>query len=895
MALGAPAFPKRPGRQGKHARRFRFASLAIFALVSSLGSATYPQLGSPFLVRDINSTPVPGAGSYPGFLTPSGGVIYFGAYDPADGGELWRTDGTAEGTRLVKDIVPGPNGSGIVFLTDVRGTLFFVSNGAYGSELWRSDGTEDGTVRVKTFRASALKLVNGDGTLFFAVNDIFTGALDLWKSDGTEVGTTRAAGIPTGSYFNNPFWAGGRLFFQTAVFGLWVSDGTQAGTFELSHDLVIQPGTLAAFHNRLYFVASAAQGYGLWTSDGTVKGTNLVMSFESSHGGLVEFQGSLYFTAGSSAGTGLWKSDGTSLGTTFLQESDTAADGTVPVEVDGKLFYISSGGTIWKTDGTSSDAVAITTVPESTIFQVGGAGGLFYFVSFDAKLWRCDGTPEGTFTLRQTYVSNTLPSMVAVNGLMLFLANDASTGPELWKTDGTLSGTVILRDINLGAGASNPAELVNLSGAVYFAANDGVNGPEIWKTDGTRDGTLSIKNFPIPPTDFPAYYGPHSLIRVNENLLFFWNLAPVIGRNGLWKTDGTSQGTTLLGNLGGQGISLTKLGNNVFFFGDDGVHGSEIWKSDGTVEGTVMVKDLMPGSDSPFDLYYPKMAAASGGKYFVQGSDSSGGYIGRELLVSDGTETGTHLLKDINSGFGDSLPNDLTDVNGTLFFFADDGGHGFELWKSDGTEAGTVLVKDINPGPGSSVGAPSVQMMSVGGLAYFGAYDGVHGAELWRSDGTEAGTFLLKDIAVGDADSNPLSLGSLGGVLFFSADDGVHGRGLWKTDGTPSGTVLVKAIEPGVDMIDAGGFIVFSASDGVHGQEVWISDGTPEGTSRLTDVAPGPTSFSPSFFARLGPFVLFSGDDGQHGRELWGFRAAGVDHTTSPKTSPHSVPFRPPH
>ena len=56
------------------------------------------------------------------------------------------------------------------------------------------------------------------------------------------------------------------------------------------------------------------------------------------------------------------------------------------------------------------------------------------------------------------------------------------------------------------------------------------------------------------------------------------------------------------------------------------------------------------------------------------------------------------MVKDINPGLGDSGPSDLTNVNGTLYFQADDGVHGFELWKSDGTAAGTVMVKDINPG-----------------------------------------------------------------------------------------------------------------------------------------------------------------------------------------------------
>ena len=91
-------------------------------------------------------------------------------------------------------------------------------------------------------------------------------------------------------------------------------------------------------------------------------------------------------------------------------------------------------------------------------------------------------------------------------------------------------------------------------------------------------------------------------------------------------------------------------------------------------------------------------------------------------------------------------PPDLTAVGGTLFFTADDGVHGRELWKSDGTKAGTVLVKDITPRRRCQRLRP-VPLTDVGGTLFFTADDGVHGEELWKSDGTKAGTVLVKDIS----------------------------------------------------------------------------------------------------------------------------------------------------
>jgi ELWxxDGT repeat protein len=112
-----------------------------------------------------------------------------------------------------------------------------------------------------------------------------------------------------------------------------------------------------------------------------------------------------------------------------------------------------------------------------------------------------------------------------------------------------------------------------------------------------------------------------------------------------------------------------------------------------------------------------------------------------------------------------------------LFFIATDTLHGRELWKSDGTEVGTVLVKDINPGKLSS-GARLLACAD--GILYLIASDGMHGSELWKSDGTEAGTVLVKDINPGTANSNPgitpggdgngtISAAVLNGILYFAA------------------------------------------------------------------------------------------------------------------------------
>lgn len=140
----------------------------------------------------------------------------------------------------------------------------------------------------------------------------------------------------------------------------------------------------------------------------------------------------------------------------------------------------------------------------------------------------------------------------------------------------------------------------------------------------------------------------------------------------------------------------------------------------------------------------------------------------------------------------------MVQAGNRVFFSATAPGVGEELWMSDGTEAGTVLVKDVQAGAASSF---PTAMIDSNGLVFFEADDGVAGREVWRSDGTAAGTMMVKDIGPGAASyrtsSIPLNFTSGNGMVFFLADDGVHGRELWRSDGTSTGTILTKDIEPG--------------------------------------------------------------------------------------------------
>jgi ELWxxDGT repeat protein len=205
-------------------------------------------------------------------------------------------------------------------------------------------------------------------------------------------------------------------------------------------------------------------------------------------------------------------------------------------------------------------------------------------------------------------------------------------------------------------------------------------------------------------------------------------------------------------------------------------------------------------------------------------------------------------------------------------FFRSLGSSGHELWKSDGTAAGTVLVKDLNPGSGVS---DLVYLTAVGSTLFFSGYEPATGGELWKSDGTAAGTVLVKDIIPGTDSSGPGNLKAVGSTLFFQAYEPTTGYELWKSDGTAAGTVLVKDIIPGSgygylqNLTAVGSTLFFVAYEPATGYELWKSDGTAAGTVLMKDINPGAGSSSPQILTAMGSTLFFVAYEPGTGHELW--------------------------
>ncbi len=458
----------------------------------------------------------------------------------------------------------------------------------------------------------------------------------------------------------------------------------------------------------------------------------------------------------------------------------------------------------------------------------------------------------------------------------------------------------LIKDINPGVESFNPIELTNVNGVLSFVGNRN----ELWKSDGTTQGTVQIL---LDGNSFGTTLGISNLTGLDNNLF----LVGTSGgnneiRNTLLKTDFTQDGTIELFQVGTSSrLSSSSIGNitpfNDFlvftserrsFDGIDiqnpdrtGIGTSSLRKTDGTEAGTFVIQSFENGGS--FDLI-SELTNVNRTLFFTAPESSAppnvfnGKVTNNKLWKTDGTEAGTVIVKDIKSGLDSSNPNSLTDINGTLFFSADDGSSGRELWKSDGTEAGTVLIKDINPGSGSSIASTfnpeenPVQLTDVNGTAYFLADDGTNGTELWKSDGTESGTVLVEDITPGSAGTEADNLINVNGSLFFTVNDASNGVELWKSDGTAEGTGLVKDINPGANSSNPENFKVFedtlyfTADDGSNGVELWKSDGTADGTILVGDINPGSASSNPEALTVVDGELYFSADDGVNGRELWG-------------------------
>lgn len=375
--------------------------------------------------------------------------------------------------------------------------------------------------------------------------------------------------------------------------------------------------------------------------------------------------------------------------------------------------------------------------------------------------------------------------LVTLGERVLMRAGDAATGAELWTSDRTPNGTRLLRDIAPGAVSSSPEGLFVWNGAAYFSADDGVHGRELWRSDGTPAGTWMLADTVAGPVG-----GSPNRFAKSDGRLFF-----AVG-NQVWTSNGTPQGTAALTGLDPtlrDPMDFFDFDGRTYFFSRDGLHAGDA--DTGLWERIVLTAAF--GKD-------PHEPAVIGDRFAFHGPATD------RIYVSDGTAAGTvavvtaHAAPAVRAADDPVLQAASSNRNapsrsflrygGGVLFVGTNPESGAEPWFTDGTPTGTRMLADLRPGPVGSmalnVAATSDQLIILpDGRAMFAADDGVHGRELWVTDGTTDGTKLLTDARPGPQGYDPYGFQVAGDVVFL----GVMGGGLARTDGTPARTLTISA------------------------------------------------------------------------------------------------------
>lgn len=425
-----------------------------------------------------------------------------------------------------------------------------------------------------------------------------------------------------------------------------------------------------------------------------------------------------------------------------------------------------------------------------------------------------------------------------------FAATDGDHGEELWITDGTPEGTRMVKDINPGRSSSEISYLTRFNDKVVFSAYTDDDGAELWISDGTESGTYMVKDI-----HFAGDSSPRAFTQLSENLMVFAakdfdseNYDPAGAQYWLWVTDGTEDGTKLIGecntkwpgqDYGTWTTAWMRVGRKVFFKAADleNKYGEELWITDGTAEGTHMVKDInteqnatgTAGSaiDAMVNFYNEKL-------FFKAWSIESG----NEPWASDGTEEGTYEIFNANPTVGDNGVGNGSSVfaqsaipyNGKVYFRGSNYDTIGEELACTNLEKGDYTMFDINTNEPTNTNHswpdPGVEF---DGVYIFCATDGFdatlgnHGGELWYTDGNSVK--LQSDAFPGTECMWMKDPTVCGGSMYWWNEGGPSGSNtcLWRIDNKDQMPVQVTHFNPEHDMVhtlrNLNGTLLFATDD----------------------------------------------------------------------------------
>lgn len=792
---------------------------------------------------------------------------------------LWRTDGTPAGTfplteateptRIVGAFVEGSSPGGGLF-------YFFDCPSPQECQLWRSDGTRPGTHAVSDLKLSLVAPMPAAGRFYFLAES--AAGKGLWITDGTADGTQLLAAIPfydvSGLFAATP----SRLFFINGG-GLWVSDGTPGGTRSVV--FTDQTDFLEPVGEEVYFLGGDIRDTQIWRSDGTESGTgplteiqqtgydvsSLLLGRSGSHWLFTfpNFQGPLWTAGENFSAPALLPCPE---GCPGIVWSGPFAKASPP----GRILFTGQdarhGWELWVSDGTGRGTRRLTDICpgecdglDYSALVASRLLGKTYFqamgMSQKPELWVTDGSLGGTRRIATAAAFS--PDLGILGNLVFFgTTNSKGTTSELWVTDGTPAGKRRVATLRTLAG-SYPQFAPLDNGALIFGSEDNDDLLTLWRTDGTPERTTSVPGFEASFV--------FNLTQVGK-LTFFSGPGPKSPREKVWRTDGTAHGTFSVANLDfNSDVDLSIAWNGKYLFAVAGLEGCAYWASDGTSLGTREIVPKLDGSRCPTGIY------SLGSRFlFIERVPADGG-LTPQVFVSDGTAAGTRQVSHV-PGPRDFIYTDLAEIGGVIFFRLNrQDGQGAEVWRTDGSSEGTYRLP-------LALLQPDALFAFQGSLYLTAAADAESPLGFWRVP-LDGGPAVFLTAASPTFDPNAFFKNAstpAGGRLFFVARDATHGAELWVTDGSAAGTRIVRDIQPGAPssapdgLVAAGNRVFFAADDSVSGRELWVSDGTAEGTRRVWDLNPGLLSSSPSNLTVIGGTLYFAADDGKTGVEPWALK-----------------------
>ncbi len=453
----------------------------------------------------------------------------------------------------------------------------------------------------------------------------------------------------------------------------------------------------------------------------------------------------------------------------------------------------------------------------------------------------------------------------------------------------------LVKDINVGTASginvNNPAterDRIIFNGKMIFSARGTSATYQLWQSDGTTTGTSILKQIATNgvdanPGSFLAFNSPTGAklyFSANNGLNNFWGI-----NDELWQTDGTTAGTVINSEMNQATTSspgsfprgFTTFGPNFYFTANVSPPGEEFYRNDGSLGGATLVRDINPGAAASS----PKNFTVANGKLFFSATNVD---IGRELYVATGPTTSSLNYIDVLpvANFG-SNPLYLTAFDDKVYFTAGIGGD--QLWKSDGTIAGTDLITDFlyNADPQDYFASPTL------GLLLFSAATDGQGREIhYAATDDDQGIYGVANPGAADGIRAGTQFIEYNGDVYFAATDGTSGYELWRTNHLleDAPLTMVKDINVSGDsnplnFVVFDGKLIFQATDGSHGAELWQSDGTAEGTTLVADINPGAADSSPEGFEILNSNVLlFTATEASIGAELWKLNSASLSNAT---------------